>query len=83
MKTQQELLKRDATRDIGAELLESVRQMKAGQGVAVCSPVMTGEELGYKLLESVRQMKAGQGVVVYPPATASREDDSLLPSREK
>ena len=29
--TEQELLERDAKRDIGAELLESVRQMKAGK----------------------------------------------------
>lgn len=29
--TEKELLKRDAKRDLGAELLESVRQMKAGR----------------------------------------------------
>jgi putative transcriptional regulator len=33
--TEQELLERDAKRDIGAELLESVRQMKAGKKGAV------------------------------------------------
>ncbi|MBU2720422.1 helix-turn-helix domain-containing protein [Acidithiobacillus ferridurans] len=33
--TEQELLKRDTKRDIGAELLESVRQMKAGKKGAV------------------------------------------------
>ncbi|WP_414041174.1 helix-turn-helix domain-containing protein [Acidithiobacillus sp. M4-SHS-6] len=33
--TEQELLKRDAQRDLGAELLESVRQMKAGKRAAV------------------------------------------------
>lgn len=33
--TEQELLKRDAKRDLGAELLESVRQMKAGKRAAV------------------------------------------------
>ena len=30
--TEEQLLKRDAKRDIGAELLLSVRQMKAGKG---------------------------------------------------
>jgi putative transcriptional regulator len=30
-KSEQELLKRDAERDIGAELLQSVREMKSGQ----------------------------------------------------
>ncbi|PKY11544.1 transcriptional regulator [Acidithiobacillus marinus] len=33
--TEQELLKRDANRDLGAELLESVRQMKDGKRAAV------------------------------------------------
>ncbi|WP_215844222.1 helix-turn-helix domain-containing protein [Acidithiobacillus montserratensis] len=33
--TEQELLKRDAQRDLGAELLESVRQMKADKRGAV------------------------------------------------
>ncbi|MCL2656857.1 MAG: type II toxin-antitoxin system MqsA family antitoxin [Betaproteobacteria bacterium] len=32
MKTEKELLERDAKRDIGAELLEAARQMKAGKG---------------------------------------------------
>jgi len=40
MKTEKELLQRDAARDIGAELLEAVRQMKAGQGTVVYSPVI-------------------------------------------
>lgn len=39
-KTEQELLKRDAKRDIGAELLESVRQMQRGEGRVVYSPVI-------------------------------------------
>ncbi len=33
--TEQELLERDAKRDIGAELLESVRQMRAGKKAAI------------------------------------------------
>ncbi|MGK9453078.1 helix-turn-helix domain-containing protein [Acidithiobacillus caldus] len=33
--TEKELLERDSKRDIGAELLESVRQMKAGKKAAV------------------------------------------------
>ncbi|MHB1678828.1 MAG: helix-turn-helix domain-containing protein [Sulfuriferula sp.] len=33
--TEQELLERDARRDIGSELLESVREMKAGKRGAV------------------------------------------------
>ena len=33
--TEKQLLARDATRDIGAELLLSVRQMKAGKGKVV------------------------------------------------
>jgi putative transcriptional regulator len=39
MKTEKELLARDAKRDIGAELLESVRQIKAGQGRVVYPPM--------------------------------------------
>jgi len=39
-KTEQELLKRDAKRDIGAELLESVQQMQRGEGRVVYSPVV-------------------------------------------
>lgn len=38
--TEQELRKRDAKRDIGAELLESVRQMQRGEGRVVYSPVV-------------------------------------------
>lgn len=33
--TEKELLERDARRDIGAELLESVRQMKAGKKATI------------------------------------------------
>ncbi|MDP2677133.1 MAG: hypothetical protein Q8O85_00225 [Rhodoferax sp.] len=35
--TERQLLARDAKRDIGAELLLSVRQMKAGKGSVVAS----------------------------------------------
>jgi putative transcriptional regulator len=35
MMTEKELIERDSKRDLGAELLESVRQMKAGQKGAV------------------------------------------------
>jgi len=38
-KTEQELIERDAERDIGAELLESIREMKAGATGAIHSPV--------------------------------------------
>jgi putative transcriptional regulator len=38
-KTEQELLERDAGRDIGAELLQSLREMKAGEATVVHSPV--------------------------------------------
>jgi putative transcriptional regulator len=34
-KTEKEFLERDAARDIGAELLESIREMKAGKATAV------------------------------------------------
>lgn len=35
--TEKELIKRDAKRDLGAELLKSVREMKAGKGRVVAS----------------------------------------------
>jgi len=38
-KTERELLKRDAGRDIGAELLESIREMKDGKTGAEHNPV--------------------------------------------
>jgi len=38
-KTDDDLLERDAGRDIGTELLESLREMKAGEAAAVHSPV--------------------------------------------
>lgn len=41
MKTEQELLARDAKRDIGAELLQSVRQMKAGKTKRVAKIELT------------------------------------------
>lgn len=37
--TEQELLQRDAGRDIGAELLESIDQMRSGEVAAEHSPV--------------------------------------------
>ncbi len=40
-KTETELLARDAERDIGAELLQSIREMKAGETGAVHGPVTT------------------------------------------
>lgn len=39
--TEKQLHYRDAKRDLGAELLESVRQMKRGEGRAVYSPVIS------------------------------------------
>lgn len=38
--TEKQLRARDANRDLGAELLESVRQMKRGDGRVVYSPVI-------------------------------------------
>lgn len=38
--TERQLKARDAKRDLGAELLESVRQMKRGEGRVVYSPVL-------------------------------------------
>lgn len=38
--TEKELQERDAGRDIGAELLESVKQMDRGEGRVVYSPVI-------------------------------------------
>ena len=42
--TQKELRKRDAQRDLSAELLESVRQMVAGKGRVVMSPVISARK---------------------------------------
>lgn len=42
--TEKELRKRDAQRDLGAELLESVRQMVAGKGRIVMSPVISARK---------------------------------------
>lgn len=39
--TEKQLRSRDAKRDLGAELLESVRQMKRGEGSVVYSPVIS------------------------------------------
>ena len=38
-KSEQELLERDANRDIGAELLQSIREMKTGAAAVVHGPV--------------------------------------------
>ncbi len=38
-KTEQELLARDADRDIGAELLESIREMNSAKVGAIHGPV--------------------------------------------
>ena len=42
--TEKELRKRDAQRDLGAELLQSVRQMVAGKGRVVMSPVISARK---------------------------------------
>jgi putative transcriptional regulator len=42
--TEKELRKRDAQRDLSAELLESVRQMVAGKGRVVMSPVISARK---------------------------------------
>lgn len=44
MKTDRVLRARDAQRDLGAELLESVRQMKRGEGRVVLSPVIAARQ---------------------------------------
>lgn len=38
-KSEEELLERDAGRDIGGELLESLRELRAGEATATHSPV--------------------------------------------
>ena len=42
--TEKELRKRDAQRDLGAELLQSVHQMVAGKGRVVMSPVISARK---------------------------------------
>ena len=42
--SEKELLARDAKRDIGAELLQSVQEMMHGESVAVFSPVIAAWE---------------------------------------
>jgi putative transcriptional regulator len=42
--TDEELEKFESSRDIGAELLESVRQMMAGKGRVVLSPVISARK---------------------------------------
>lgn len=49
--TEKELRKRDAQRDLGAELLESVRQMVAGKGRVVMSPVISARKSGLSQTE--------------------------------
>lgn len=39
MRTEKQLAQRDAKRDLGAELLQSVREMKAGKGRLVAKVV--------------------------------------------
>ena len=41
---EKELRKRDAQRDLGGELLESVRQMVSGKGRVVMSPVISARK---------------------------------------
>ncbi|WP_293931303.1 hypothetical protein [Iodobacter sp.] len=76
--TEAELFARDAQRDIGAELLESIRQMVAGETSPVPLPPSrplsddelsqfeAGRDIAAKLEESVRQMLAGEGRLVFP-----------------
>lgn len=65
MKTERELLARDATRDIGAELLQSVRQMKAGKGKTVLKVKLTpASEARIKTGLSQSQFAAQMGVSV-------------------
>ena len=42
--SEKELLARDAKRDIGAELLQSVQEMMRGEGGVVFSPVIAARE---------------------------------------
>ncbi len=42
--SEKELLARDAKRDIGAELLQSVQEMMRGEGAVVFSPVIAARE---------------------------------------
>lgn len=65
MKTERELLARDATRDIGAELLQSVRQMKAGKRKVVAKVKLTpASEARIKTGLSQSQFAAQMGVSV-------------------
>jgi putative transcriptional regulator len=64
-KTEKELITRDAARDIGAELLESVRQMKAGQAARVTKvKVSPASEARHKVGLSQSQFAAALGVSV-------------------
>ena len=54
--TEKQLRKRDAKRDLGAELLQSIREMKAGKGtvvakVDVSAAVITNAHKQRKLLK--------------------------------
>lgn len=62
--TDKELIERDSKRDLGAELLESVRQMKAGQkGVihAETRYVLQNKPLMRQLAESLQTHQARSG----------------------
>jgi putative transcriptional regulator len=64
-KSEKELIARDAARDIGAELLESVRQMKAGQAARVTKvKVSAASEARHKVGLSQSQFAAALGVSV-------------------
>lgn len=78
-KTEQELLDRDAERDIGAELLESIGQMTAGEAAAVHSPVaiarhrvqMSQSQFAQLLGVSVRVLQEWEQSA-YEPSGAAR-----------
>ncbi|MEJ0003480.1 MAG: helix-turn-helix domain-containing protein [Pararobbsia sp.] len=64
-KTHKELHDRDSKRDIGAELLEAVRQMKAGKAARVTVvEVSTAAEARHKVGLSQSQFAAAVGVSV-------------------
>jgi putative transcriptional regulator len=64
-KTEQELNERDKSRDIGAELLQAVQQMKAGQtGRVTTVQVSTASEARRKVGLSQSQFAVALGVSV-------------------
>jgi putative transcriptional regulator len=60
-KTEDELLERDAGRDIGVELLESLREMKAGETAAVHNAVAIAR---YRVKMSQREFAKLLGVSI-------------------